>query len=252
MIIGIFGDSFAATRNMPFTPEDHVGWTRLIEQAGFSVNNYALGGSGLYYSWDQFHQNQQSCDRVIFLVTQWDRHFIEWWEDPSAKHDWIRHQNSYSELEEKIKTLKTRDDLRQYPLLVPMLEALKAYWTYIDNFEQRTSHQRLMLEDIQRTRPDALIMSGFDPHQSRYQTPLQADLNHASMIDVRHYFGKDWARWSETYRCRRHNHLNRINNQILADAVIKWLHTHDVNEVCDLPWEVDTEKPWEYYFKKIK
>ena len=251
MIIGIFGDSFAATRNMPLLPEDHVGWTQLIEQAGFSVNNHALGGSGLYYSWDQFHQNQQSCDRVIFIVTQYDRYFIEWWGDP--REDWVRHHTSFRDLEEKIETLKTREDLRRrFPLLTHMFEALRSYWTYIDNFEQRTSHQRLMLEDIQRTRPDALIMSGFDHHQSCYQNPRQADLINASMIDVRHYFDKDFMRWNEIYYCRRHNHLNRINNQILADAVIKWLHTHDVNEVCDLPWEVDTEKPWEYYFKKIK
>ena len=132
------------------------------------------------------------------------------------------------------------------------LQAVYDYWLHVGNEQQRKAFHRLMLADINRTRPDCLIASGFLSNMSLIDERLPT-LGSGEIIDRKYYFSDMSIEEShQTYDCYRHNHMNRLNNLVFAQAMVKWLHTHDVNELIDLPWQVDTEKPWEYYFKKIK
>ena len=88
---------------------------------------------------------------------------------------------------------------------------------------------------------------------SLYDRDPQPNLGSAESIDYLHYFANlDLITAHKQYDCYRYNHINRLNNGIFAQHVTKWLYTHDVNEVCNIEWQPDTEQPWDYYFKKIK
>jgi hypothetical protein len=251
MSIAIFGDSFAAEHSTPYQlPQDHKGWTSIVAEQ-FTVDNYAVSGSSLYYSWDKFNQLHGNYDRVIFLVSNWDRHYIDLGPETTSEHTWMQHQCSINQVDDCLGKLGffTLDSNKA------KLKALKDYWVHVGNDRQRQQMHRLMITDIINQRPDCLIMSGFMTKDSLFDRPRQADLCKASMMDVVHYFGKelnwDLTLWGQQYQCQRHNHLNRFNNQILADAVVKWLRTHDINELVDLPWCADTDRDWSYYFRKI-
>jgi len=74
MYIGIFGDSFAAPRPRNTT------WVSMIENK-YNVENYALSGSGLFYSYQMYKENEHKpYDKIIFFASQINRHWLssEW------------------------------------------------------------------------------------------------------------------------------------------------------------------------------
>ena len=72
MKIGIFGDSFADSNNGGDTKYRHQSWPYLLEER-FSVNNYALSGTGLEYSLDKLFKHEHEYDKIIFVSTCPDR-----------------------------------------------------------------------------------------------------------------------------------------------------------------------------------
>jgi hypothetical protein len=253
MKIAVFGDSFAADLNMPDLPLDHVGWVQATRQIlDQDIHNHAVGGSSMYYSWEQFTDLHAGYDRVIFLVTQWDRHYIDMG-DQDPELNWIRHQTSIDQVMETVQQLKRQGSRHQHR---EKLESLRDYWIHVGNDRPRQRMHDLMLRDIRTQRPDCLIMSGFGPQGSRLATPNQSNMSEACMIDLEHYFLQELngniGLWSQHYVCHRHNHMNRLNNATLAQAVSRWIATHDVNEVANLTWQTDPEHSWDYYFRKKK
>ena len=252
MKIAIFGDSYAADHISDTTvTTDYLSWPLILRNiTGLDITNYAVGGSSMYYSWNQFQQHQHNYDRVIFMITTWDRMYLEFPDLPQFIQP-FSHVTSVDRLAAWI-----REPTTQHSQKV-MLQAAWDYMVKMGNEQQRRNLHKLMLKDIQQTRPDALLLSGFGTEQSYFDYPNQAEIFTGSRLDTLYYFepllGSDyWSTWRQTYECRRQCHLNRHNNRILAEHVTKWIKTHDINELTNIEWEVDPEKPWEYYFKKIK
>jgi len=248
MKIAIFGDSFAADQMMENLTQDYMSWPQILKQQGHDVTNYAVGGSSMYYSWQLFTQHQQTYDRIIYMITSWDRFFVEIPKNTPGFLDNCCHATNPDTLTGWIKNKGQTASAKS------VYQALWDYWILVGNEQQRQAFHRLMLEDIISQRPDALLISGFKPDLSLFNQPNQSNLALGSSMDLKHYFtpllGDDWNLWHDQYECRRHCHLNRFNNQILAHAMVKWLRTHDVNDVAELKWVLDLEQDWQYYFAK--
>jgi hypothetical protein len=258
MKIAVFGDSYAAdshNQGNDQRPQDHTGWVEMIRQMNMNItiDNYAVCGSGNYFNWDQFNQLHASYDRVIFVVSHWDRHYIELDEnfkrDPSLPpYHWL-HAHSIQQVEH---TLDSQPKWFNTDPAIPKLRALRDYWIHVGNDRERRQMSQLMLADIERQRPDCLLMSGFPPDMSLLTRPNQPNIVDAMALDVFYYFGdlfkQNMGEWNSHYTCHRHNHLNRHNNRLLANAVARWLATYDVNELANLPWTTDPERKWQDYF----
>jgi len=152
--LAIYGDSWASTgHGYHLHPEleDHA-WTRLMAKSGWDLNCYARPGSSLHYSYQQFLDTHSDHDRVIFIVTsigRWTRHLTM----RDGTNRWV---NGYDSAD----FLLNKDPFRSQllPEDRPLLEHIKNYYLWVQDMEfERTAHL-LMLADIRRLRPDAIII----------------------------------------------------------------------------------------------
>lgn len=72
--IAIYGDSFA---DPTWVKTFYKGWPELLSEH-YDISNYALSGSGCWWSYDKFLETHQAHDLSIFVVTVPGRIHIEY------------------------------------------------------------------------------------------------------------------------------------------------------------------------------
>jgi len=154
MKVAIYGDSWADSSHGHYQyPElGLLGWPTLLSQYNWHVNCYARPGSSLHYSYQQFLATHADHDRVIFVVTsigRWTRHLI-------MRDGVERFVNGYDSAD----FLLNKDPFRSQldPGDRPLLEHLKNYYLWVQDMAFERTAQELMIADIRRLRPDALII----------------------------------------------------------------------------------------------
>lgn len=152
MRVGVFGDSYAA--KWPNETSDNLGWVSLLEQFGYSIDNYGVSASSLYYSWKKF----KSCDltqydKIVFIETQWDRHFIP----HISNKERLQHMPNIKQLDKMYNLCDSNEK--------EILAALKQYWILVNQDDQKKDLHQLMLKDLILSRPDMLIIPAFGPGQ---------------------------------------------------------------------------------------
>ena len=117
---------------------------------------------------------------------------------------------------------------------------------------------RLMLADIQRIRPDAVLVPCFEPKQSLVTLQDNLHLFQIHLIDIVYYLKQypdlarvaplpnDWHFGIE----KRSAHMNDANNKIFADIIHQWIQTGRLE--MSLSDFVNPTEPIEYYFDVAK
>ena len=225
MKIAIFGDSFA---------DDHVNW---IDQGRwldvgpswvdflrnfYEVDNFATGGSCLYFSKIKFDECDLSAyDKIIYIVT-----------DPHRRYNYGRNWNNGNVQRELAKS--------NLPVgLKEELIALRYFFTYVFNESDLYFHN-LMVEDIKQKYPSVLFLD--------YDL-----LNRASNNECKQLTNGKLEVW-EVYRQgnsdARKCHLCEENNLILGKQIQHCLENNldldiDIEKFVTPPRELD------YYFRKV-
>jgi hypothetical protein len=154
MKVAIYGDSWGDPNHGHYQ-HPHVtleAWPTLLAQHGWSVTNYSRSGSSLHYSYQQFLDTHSDHDRVIFIVTsigRWTRHLTL----RDGKERWV---NGYDSAEFLLNKDPFRSLLRSEDR--PLLEHLKNYYLWVQDISFETTAHLLILEDIKKIRPDALLI----------------------------------------------------------------------------------------------
>jgi hypothetical protein len=223
MNIAVYGDSFACAS--PLKTVD-ASWPALLGRS-HSVINYSVTGSSLYHQFSQFIHNYRGSDRVIFLITQWGRLWL-----PHHSHSHMANIHTAQALE-----ATSREPART------QLKQVIDYFTHIQVDHQEQTFHNLLVAEIQRLRPDALLIPCFD-------TSILGQENACTMmdlqaIDLMHY-GLDFSQGQQGQELR-HCHLNDENNQLLAHKLAHWaetgsfdlLATDFVTPSADVSWYFD-------------
>ena len=243
MRIAIYGDSFAAEVGNPKSrtnPESSPWATKLREmRPEWQIDNYARQGSCLWFTWHMFNKTHTEYDKHIIFVTQWDRHTLSSGYEKTSSWN---HLSSIQNLERQI------NDRRGLPNVnLKELESLRAYWLDVDQDQQRKDMHKLMLEDMKRREPNPLMAPSFGAEDSLLRGSTNIHAQHISALDVKYYKGEDKPSFYATYADKRHNHMNDINLQLMAESMAHWIET-GVLLWEEMQWRPDTTKPFEYYF----
>lgn len=244
-ILGIFGDSYAAedhTRGQQLYP----GWAReLREITNYSIHNHAESGSSLYHCWLLFNQYHLNYDRCIIFITHWERYYIESLAGcNNYLHDKFEHIPNLNHLEHLLK--KDLDNN-----LKKILVSLRDYAVWVDNKIQRMNYHKLLIADITRLRPDALLLACFDEESSLYKHPDQTQIKDIMLMDTRFYFGIDSDNtWYNKWIDCRANHMNNLNNKLFAKMIDTWTKTNNITHMKDIEWQLDIHKNKEFYFSR--
>lgn len=233
--LGIFGDSFAADMEPQYYAS--LGWVEQVrrEHPTWQVDNWAVSGSSLWYTYHMFEPNHSQYTHVCVFVTEWDRRTFmvgdEFYHVPGVGH--LEHH------------------MNRYPRGVA--RALLDHWVLVDQDRERRQLHELMVKTIRQSRPDCLIIPCFDPVQtSRAPSPTGITLDRIANMDIDHYWPhveqdqrpSIYQKWQD----RRANHMNERNLQLLAATIGEWVETHRL-DWDSKPWGPDLTKPKDYYFK---
>lgn len=197
MKIAIFGDSFADSRMDNPTP----GWPEILAKK-YTVKNHAHAGSALYYSVDLFLKHHQFADKVIFIITSPGRLTIP---TKDLRKKFVPNYHNAMALKEIFKA--------DTPFLT-VLDAAIGFFLHVQNDQYEKFVHNLMIEEVKRVRPDAIIIDAFGStgFDSIYQIQLKED--------------RAW-KYSpivSSFTDRRNCHMTVENNAIFAEKVEEWLH----------------------------
>ena len=205
MKIGIYGDSYADPAKMNPTPS----WTSLLETK-YSVTNYAVAGSNLYYSLVQIFKNFRSYDKNILVVTQPARLMIpEQYSIPETRQRFIAGIDTVEHL---------INDAANDSSLIKFYESAKQYIMYLQDLRYEDYIHKLMIADLIKKIPNLILIPGFKWSG--------LSLNIHSMYEI---YVKETSAWNETsdsvrkYIDIRNCHMTAENNAIFASKVDQWI-----------------------------
>ena len=198
MKIAIFGDSFAHSRMDNSTP----GWPEILAKK-YTVRNHAQSGSALYYSVDLFLKNHQFADKIIFIVTTPGRLTLP---INDLRKKFIPNYHNATSLKEVFK---------EDTIFLKVIDAAIGFFLHVQNDKYEKFIHNLMIEEVKRVRPDAIIIDAFGSppaFDSMYQIQLKEERawNYSPLV----------ASFSD----RRNCHMTVENNAIFAEKVEEWLH----------------------------
>jgi len=228
MKIGIFGDSYAANVFHPLINDD-ISYIEMLYRK-YDLTNFGQSGSSLFYSYRLFCNNHKSYDKIIFLVNNHGRIYLNPNDHPNIDIPSL-HIAGINNAERLLDINKNHSEK------VKLFKAVIDYMLYVKNNEQDIVFHNLMLEDIKSKRPDAIL------------------------IDTKYFFGpvdNDFKFWDidpndniySKYNDFRHCHLSKEKHIILYEMIEDCIKTGkliDVNRLIN----VKPSKTFDQYFKYI-
>lgn len=199
MKIGIYGCSYADEMSAKF-PNDGKSWSSHLRDRNFDISNFAQSGSSVYWSYNNYLKNHVKFDKNIILVTFPDRITIK---DPD--NNFFLFVTVWHTINDKQRSFYKNKNLDQ---------AIELYYKYLHNIEEFQEYKNLIIEKLNKNH-NTLVLD-------------VKDLFEISKIDLYFYDRKEF--WDPMiYKDNRFNHMNNLNNKILADQISEWLNTGNFN-----------------------
>jgi hypothetical protein len=232
MRVGIYGDSYASRHTLG----KGVSWSEMLaSQNNFTVENYGANGSSLYYSFREFERTQSQLDKIIFLVTGGARLTLNIPPEIDEYNPSLKHCTGPESLKFIIES-----NFRDNFYLNKLNEAVRMYYEYVLDHHNEDLYQQLLTKEIQRIRPDALLIPCFD---NKNLKQFKYTMSNICNIDIKHYgLDSTKAMWAD----QRHGHINQQNHQIFANMISTWIDTNTFD--FDITKFVPSSEPVEYYF----
>jgi hypothetical protein len=256
MKLAIYGDSFADPSYAD--PEiQTASWPGLLSH-DYHLDNYALMGSSLYWSMQEFERTHEAYDRVVFVVTSAGR-----WPGVITAEDIDPRPLAVSSYDQalRIKSLlensKTLANLSQQTAVIRQVDDIAA-WFLGDarHWQFELYVHRLMISEILRLRPDAVVI----PINSAECTlgGLAADTLSLTDFVCRSlewfypHRPKDLNPWPELtanwLEQRIACHMTPETNRVVYSAVTQALAQSKWQ--LQMPKEIAHDHPWDYYYKR--
>lgn len=206
--LGIYGDSFADVNYMDWAPAGAnygLGWPELLYKK-FKTRNYAVGGTGVYFSYKNFLENHHKFDINLFLISHYSRFSV-------FLPDVNKHLHVVPSFFKSTVHL-TMEHSKNHPNDQKVYKAVIDYIDYIMNVEKEKEMSKLMVAEIRRLRPDTVFMDVF----RESNTPSLAGLSTIEL--ARKGLGITQLRMEGYTVDMRKCHFTEENNYMIYEKII--------------------------------
>jgi hypothetical protein len=235
MKIGIFGDSFASRDKS--NPTD--SWIDVLEKE-FEVEVHSKSSSNLFFSVTKFKEHYQKYDKNIFIVTSPGR--IKLSDRVPVNNDQQRYVATVASLDWRIHLAKSHENSSN---LLRAYQAVKDYYSYIQDDEFDYYIHSLMLNDIKKISNNIIMIPAF---KNSYP---EKNIN-MSLYDIYIKENKkfNFSQFSTNLKDTRNCHMTYENNLILGNKIMNCLKTETNLELSIDDFEFPDNA--DFYIKKYE
>jgi hypothetical protein len=222
MRIAIYGDSWAS--EWLDQPHSYLGWPEILaNQPNFEVDNFAVPGSSLYFSYREFLKNHKNYDINIFLITSFGRLYIESIPEYSKTAKHIPDQLTLINRKKQLNIRASAPDTTVNDKLIKIYNAINNYYDYMHNDEYNELVDKALVHHAKSMSTNTIFI------------PCFRGYNEFSLLDV-YFMENDSVDASETYFFKgihpntevdgklltdiRVCHMTKRNNELLAEKLI--------------------------------
>lgn len=137
--VGVFGDSFTDTVGA----QTYTTWAS-------RYTSYGKNGSDIYYSYLQFLEHHEKHDKIIFAVTDYNRH-------SRVYNDEWKNFSDPNTLEMRLKWAETYEDIKVYETMFNLFK-----YFISNNNSRELNIAKVLINEIKRIRPDTLFIRLFE------------------------------------------------------------------------------------------
>lgn len=223
MNIGIFGDSWASLN----LGSSYLGWPELLGKK-YKVNNFAVPGSSLYFSYKKFLKHHTEHDVNVFLITSPNRLELP---QASKLHNqslhYISGPNSVNMWRNKIP--KNHQNLSE---LDKIGNAIELYYRYIQDDERDLCIANSLLYHLRSLTSNTIFIPCFNDYgtNSLIDVFFQENLK---LGVIEKYFKRNlhfgYVQDGKVLEDMRVCHLTKENNDTLAQLIENAIKTGDLN-----------------------
>jgi hypothetical protein len=220
--VGIFSDSHADCTYLEWKSRYKtigLGWPELLALK-YKVKNFAMGGSGMFYSYNLFKKMHSKFDIIIYVPTQASR-FSAYYPDTKQTVHLVPGFLLSTAKTHLAGTFNNVNDRK-------VVEAAIAYSTYLLDTDKDNEMKRLMLEEVKRLRPDTIFIPAF---QDDVVSPKYVNISHISAMELSAFdISFEKLRKLDTPLMDiRKCHLTDDNNRMLFNKVMAAIDNRDTN-----------------------
>lgn len=232
MKIAVFGDSFGDDYTIWPNPYTGVGpsWVDYLRDQNIEIDNYACGGTSLFYSYQRFISTYTKYDKIIFMVTHPGRITV-----PSGTQT-----EDYFNAAQVEKELESCFDFQRKT----KLNAIRDYFIYVKNDEFDNLIHQLLIEDILKKHNSVLMIPCFTSNDIDSKLPL---------IKISEFEAAFWNFTdtilpnTDTVYDARKCHMCEENNLMLGKEIFNWVTTG--NFILDPTKFMKPGKEFTHYFR---
>jgi hypothetical protein len=214
--LALFGDSYAESGDDYKHTVMHRGWAKqLMIMFGDGMDNFAMPGSSLEFSVQNFLENHEQYKKIVFVTTWLHRlHVpIEFKIANSNQPSWTsNHWGSYDQCEhmEKYFVIESAEQRQTF-------KAIKDYFMYITTSVHAEKYallrHRSLIDLVKKIRPDAIIIPAYNYYGliDDYNWDLKAISEHEVSL-----FTKPQPAPIDL----RHNHMTPASNKWVLEHVL--------------------------------
>jgi hypothetical protein len=230
MKVAIYGDSHAAGI-FEKSVNDDISYVEMLYHK-YDVRNFGAGGSSLFYSYDQFLKTEEQYDKIVFLVTVPGRLYLNPDNHRTIQPSHLHVARGINQIDWYIENYSNSMENKK------VFQTIKDYFLYVQNMEQELAFHKLMIQDIKRLRPDALIIE-----TTKFASGKDTDFSFWNIDEIA---ADIFAKFQDF----RHCHMSKEKHIILYEMIEENIKTGkdiDYNRLIN----VKPSKTFEEYFKSI-
>jgi hypothetical protein len=236
--LGIFGDSTGRCTPHPEINEKH--WVNFVEETNkYEIKNFSEGQTSLWYSYNLFLNYHRQFEKIIFIATIPNRLTLP------KKSKFITGRHHAIEYTSHILQKSIQDGDTEK---VKEFQLIQDYWSQIHDTERDTTLHHLMIENIKKIRPDAIV---YPSHPFGMKTTDDLPILTITIYENKFFNSATWKNLKiegNLGDCRN-GHIIEDNAKVVANMFLDKLDGKNTKiTTADL---VKPTKPYDYYLKMI-
>lgn len=220
MKIGIFGDSFADSKNGGAEEEQKISWPELLAKK-YKVDHRACAGSGADWAVEEMIADFQKYDKIILTFSSLDRYYINpMWHD---KLQGIKNENLYKH----VRPIQKRPLKPENKFFQDVHVHAQNYFKFFENgrfCDNRSAAYCLLIKHLgDKVLPIKNRIEEYPEEYADIKWPNKMGLSEIYQYENTLLFGTRLVKEKHMRYDKRSCHITAWHHEVVYNKIVKWI-----------------------------